>query len=80
MKFKFINFLIVGAIFETKITISRPYVDAFYKLEEIDNLRRKCLIVQSKMENALALKGLDKLIRYCNKAAEEKLGLYMACD
>lgn len=56
------------------------YEDAFYAPEEIDDFRRECLSVQSKTENAMALKGLDKLICGCDEASKDKLGLFMAYD
>lgn len=56
------------------------YEDAFYAPGEIDEFRRECLSVNTKTENALARKGLEKLIRCCNQATAENLGLFMACD
>jgi hypothetical protein len=56
------------------------YEDAFYAPEEIENLRIECLRVQTKTENVLALKGLDKLLKCCDKAVKENIGLFMACD
>jgi hypothetical protein len=53
--------------------------DAFYTPDEIDSLRFECLSVQSKATNALALKGLETLIRWCNEASKGNLGLFMAC-
>ena len=56
------------------------YEDAFYAPDEIDNLRNECLSVKSKTEDTIALKGLDKLIRCCNLAIKENIGLFMAGD
>ncbi len=56
------------------------YVDAKYKPEEVVKLREECFKVQAMAENTDALKGLDKLLQFCDEAEKKKLGIFLACD
>lgn len=60
--------------------ISDFFQDAWYSLEEIAQLRKECLQVQSKTTNADALKGLNGLIAACDEAEKYKLGLFLGAD
>ena len=56
------------------------YVDAIYKPEEVSQLRKECMRVQAMTDNAEALRGLGKLIKYTEEAERSGLGLFLACD
>lgn len=56
------------------------YTDASYEPNEMSQLRDECLRVKASTSNVVAMRGLDKLLRACDEALEESLGLILFCD
>ena len=54
--------------------------DAVFEANEIGQLRRECLRVKSFTSNAVALNGIDKLLRICDWAGRLNLSVYLMCD
>lgn len=54
--------------------------DAIFEVAEIEQLRQECLRVQSTTSNALALQGVNKLLRICDEAQNLNLNIYLMCE
>jgi hypothetical protein len=60
--------------------IRGPFHDAVFELNELDALRNECLQVQSSTSNALALRGLEKLLLICDRAQKLRLSIYFVSN
>ena len=56
------------------------YNDAWYAPEEVGQLQSECLKVQANTSNQTALEGLGLLLRACDEASADKLGIFLAAD
>lgn len=60
--------------------IRSPYHDVIFEHDELEDLHKECLRVKSSTKNALALKGLDKLIHACDQARQLGLSIYFVSN
>ena len=56
------------------------YNDVWYAPEEIEQLHKECLKVQSNTSNPVALEGLDLMLRACEEASADRLGILLVAD
>ena len=59
--------------------IQGKYFDAVFEPDEVESLRQECLWVKSFATNALAVRGLDKLIQICDWAQQLNLSIFLMC-
>lgn len=56
------------------------YIDVRYQPEEIRQLQDECRRVKASTSDAVALRGLNKLLDACDEALKSGCGLYLASD
>jgi hypothetical protein len=54
--------------------------DIVFEADEVERLREECLRVKSQTSNAVALKGIRKLLLMCDWAQRLDLSIYLMCD
>ena len=54
--------------------------DAWYSLEEVEQLRQECIEAQARIRNQVAVNVLGELIHACDEALKRKWGVWLACD
>jgi hypothetical protein len=60
--------------------IRGPFYDVAFESDEVDKLRQECLRVQASTSNAVALRGLEKLLRICDHAQKLGLSIYLVSN
>ncbi len=60
--------------------LEKEYEDAVFASDEVDALKKECLVVQSGTSHVGALAALDTLIRACDEAEKEQGGLLFGSD
>jgi hypothetical protein len=60
--------------------IRGPFYDVVFELDEVEQLRQECLRVQASTSNAIALRGLKKLLRICDCAENLRLSIYLVSN
>ena len=60
--------------------IRSPFYDAVFESDEVGRLRQECLRVQASTSNAVALHGLEKLLRICDYAENLGLSIYLVSN
>jgi hypothetical protein len=54
--------------------------DIVYKAQEVKSLREECLKVKTNTTNAVALRGLEKLLHICHEAEVSGLNIYLMSE
>lgn len=67
------NYPMLGRIWDT-------YIDVAYQPEEIPKLYNECLRVKSSTSNAMAIRGLEKLMAGCEQASKIGAGLVLLSE
>lgn len=60
--------------------IQGPYHDVVFEHNELEDLHQECLRAKLSTQNALALKGLDKLIHAYDQARQLNLSIYFVSN
>lgn len=67
------HYPMLGRIWDT-------YSDVIYTPAETGHLRDECLRVKTGTSDAVAIRGLDKLIHACDEALTDGIGMYLSSD
>ena len=60
--------------------IRSPFYDVVFELDEIEDFRQECLRIKASTSNAMALRGIEKLLLLYDRARQLGLSIYFVSN